>query len=249
LLAATRAAGFQAATPIVDGLCLPRDPFDPTAPSQSARIPLLAGSNETEATFFAGTPVANTPLDPIDADELQRLVLANLHVGESQAQHLIDVFRRSYRVTDNTYLYQLLATQWIIADGVTVEAERKADQDGAPVYLYSFDRHSPVQEGKLRATHTLEIGYVFDNLSATPIIGPVTDAEQALADKMSATWVAFARTGNPNHADIPHWSRYDRRTRSVMVIDRQFRLTADPHREARAAVAALKRPDTAGRGG
>jgi para-nitrobenzyl esterase len=245
LLAAAGAAGFQAVTPVVDGLSLPHDPFDPAAPLQSAHIPLLAGSNQTEATFFAGTPVANTPLDPIDAAELQRLVLANLHVDQAQAQRLIEVFRRDYGVTDPTYLYQLLATQWLFADGVTTEAERKADQHAAPVYLYSFDRQSPVQQGKLRATHTLEIGYVFDNLGANPITGPITAAGQALADTLSATWVAFARTGNPNHAGIPHWSPYDRRTRKVMSIDQQLRLLDDPHREARQAVADLKRPDSA----
>jgi para-nitrobenzyl esterase len=240
LVAAAGAAGFQSVTPIVDGVCLPHDPFDPKAPAQSADIPLLAGSNETEATFFAGTPVANTPLDPIDADELQRLVAANLHLDQADAQHLIGVFRRDYQVRDNAYLYQLLATQWIFADGVTTLAERKADQEAAPVYVYSFERHSPVQHGKLRATHTLEIGYVFDNIRGSPIIGPATASEQTLADRLSATWVAFARTGDPNHAGIPYWGPYDRRTRGVMSINREFRFIHDPHRNAREAIAELK---------
>jgi len=34
---------------------------------------------------------------------------------------------------------------------------------------------------------------------------------------MSAAWAAFARTGNPNHADLPTWPAFDA---SIAVIDR-----------------------------
>jgi len=38
---------------------------------------------------------------------------------------------------------------------------------------------------------------------------------------MSATWIAFARTWNPNNASIPRWPTYDLATRRV---DWRFRL-------------------------
>ncbi|MEO6340825.1 MAG: carboxylesterase family protein, partial [Caulobacteraceae bacterium] len=48
-----------ATSPILDGRSVPRHPFDPGAPDVSADVPFLMGSNSTEVTFFA-----DTPLDP-----------------------------------------------------------------------------------------------------------------------------------------------------------------------------------------
>jgi para-nitrobenzyl esterase len=43
--------------PVVDGVALPADPFTPTAPSISANVPILIGSNKDEMTLFtAGEP-------------------------------------------------------------------------------------------------------------------------------------------------------------------------------------------------
>jgi para-nitrobenzyl esterase len=39
---------------------------------------------------------------------------------------------------------------------------------------------------------------------------------------MSSYWVNFARTGNPNGADLPNWAAYDGRTERVMEIGDHF---------------------------
>ena len=50
----TRGGGTPPGTfsPVVDGIVLPTHPFDPVAPSVSAGVPLLVGSNKDEGTFF-----------------------------------------------------------------------------------------------------------------------------------------------------------------------------------------------------
>ena len=51
-------AGFS---PVVDGVSLPQNPFDPVAPEVSADVPVLIGFNRTELTLFAaGDPTAFT---------------------------------------------------------------------------------------------------------------------------------------------------------------------------------------------
>ena len=40
--------------PVVDGRSLPRNPFDPDAPAQSANVPMLIGTNGTESTALLG---------------------------------------------------------------------------------------------------------------------------------------------------------------------------------------------------
>ncbi|MDP8985843.1 MAG: carboxylesterase family protein [Pseudomonadota bacterium] len=221
------------AAPILDGITLAHQPFDPQALSASRDVPFMVGSNETEATFFP-----TTPLDPIDDAKLHELVKGAAHVNDSDADRLIDVFRRVYPGKDNTYLFQLIASQVSLSQAIITEAERKADQGGAPVYVYYFTKHTPVRDGKLRAVHTLEIPYVFDSLAhAAPIIGPVTAEQQALADKVSSAWVSFAKTGNPNNAKIPQWPAFDTKRRAIMVIDDQWHAADDPLRETRLAIA------------
>jgi para-nitrobenzyl esterase len=236
LIATMNELHFQSA-PVVDGRVLPAHPFDPSAPAMSRDVPFMVGTVETEATFFP-----NTPLDPIDAAKFHDLVKNSTQAPDADVDHLISVFRHANPGKDDTYLYQLLLSQTTFQERSIEIAERKADQGGAPVYVYYFTKHTPVHGGKLRAPHTLEIPYAFDSLAKSePIIGPVTAEQQALADKVSSAWVSFARTGNPNNPKIPNWAAFDTKTRNIMIIDDQFKAVSDPLRETRLAIIELRK--------
>jgi para-nitrobenzyl esterase len=45
---------------------------------------------------------------------------------------------------------------------------------------------------------------------------------------MAGAWVAFARTGNPNHAGILHWPAYTADTRQTMIFNKTLRVENDP---------------------
>ncbi len=50
---------------------------------------------------------------------------------------------------------------------------------------------------------------------------------------MAATWVAFARTGNPNNPAIPNWPAYDTKTRATLIFDANTRVENDPRHDFR----------------
>ena len=75
-------------------------------------------------------------------------------------------------------------------------AERKAAKGKAPAYMYSFNWQTPVLDGKLMASHALDVPFVFDTLAATGITGH-SPAALPIAAVESATWAAFARSGMP----------------------------------------------------
>jgi len=53
-------------------------------------------------------------------------------------------------------------------------------------------------------------------------------ASPALADRMQAAWIAFARGGNPNAAGLPSWPAYEPGSRATLIFDAECRVENDP---------------------
>jgi para-nitrobenzyl esterase len=232
LLGATTPAGMPgpaslALAPVVDGHSLPTDPFDPVAPQLSAEVPLLIGTVEDEVAFLP-----NQILDPIDDASLHAHVKQTIrNASDEQVDRLIAAYRAGRPGASNTDLFLVIASDATFRVGVLTEADRKAAQGKGAVYQYYFTWKSPVRDGKLRSFHTVEIPFVFDNVDAAKSMLGSGQDRYALAEKVSAAWVAFARTGNPNTKLAPHWDTFDTTKRAVMVINDEWKLVNDPHGE------------------
>jgi para-nitrobenzyl esterase len=210
--------------PVVDGHSLPTDPFDPTAPAMSASVPLLIGTVETEVTFFPGQQ-----MDPIDDAALQAQVKKLLRsAGDADVDRVIAAYRAGRPTASNTDIALIMGSDAFRA-AILLEADRKSAQAQAPVYQYYFTWRSPVRDGKLRTFHTLEIPFVFDNVDAAQAMTGSGKDRHPLATRMSNAWVAFARTGNPNHPGLPHWTAYDSTRRATMIFNNECRMVDDPH--------------------
>jgi para-nitrobenzyl esterase len=243
LLAATMPAGMPgppglALAPVVDGHSLPTDPFDPVASEVSAGIPLLIGTVESEVAFFP-----NQILDPIDDASLHAHVKQTLrNATDDQVDELIAAYRAGRPSASNTDLFLIIASDATFRVGVTTEANRKATQGKGAVYQYYFTWKSPVRDGKLRAFHTVEIPFVFDNVDAAKSMTGTGEDRYALAEKVSSAWVAFARTGDPNTKLAPRWGTFDTTKRAVMVINDEWKLVDDPHGEEQRLLHSIQAP-------
>jgi para-nitrobenzyl esterase len=88
----------------------------------------------------------------------------------------------------------------------------------------------------MRSPHTVEIPFVFNNIEiAGPLISQTPEA-YALAEKVSAAWVAFARSGNPNVPQLPTWPAYSAERRDTLLFDNEIRVVQDPDTSARRAM-------------
>jgi para-nitrobenzyl esterase len=114
-------------------------------------------------------------------------------------------------------------------------AKRKAVQGGAPAFAYRFDWETPEGGGTCDRRIPSD-PFVFNNIKiAGPLISKMPEAH-ALAGKVSAAWVSFARTGNPNTSGLPKWPAYSAASRDTMLFNNDSRVVPDPDRGPRLAM-------------
>jgi para-nitrobenzyl esterase len=111
--------------------------------------------------------------------------------------------------------------------GAVIEAEERA-KAGAPAWAYQQDLPTTIEGGRLRAMHTSDIALAFDNLAAPGSPTAPSPGAQAVADRMSESFIALARTGDPNNAKVPAWPKYELDRRATMVFDVDTRVVDDP---------------------
>ena len=218
----------QGFSPTMDGQIVMQHPFYPAAAAVAADVPLMLGSTRTELTLQADA--AAFALD----DAGMRARVKDL-VGDHAAA-TIDVYRRLNPQASPSDLYFLIASDHRYNAPVMKIAERRAALRKGPVYLYYWRWETPVDGGRLKAPHTIEIPFAFDNVKiASRLTGGGPEAV-ALADKVSDAWIAFARTGNPNTPKLPKWPAYNATDRATMVFNTVSRVENDPIREQRIAM-------------
>ena len=122
------------------------NPFDPAASPLSADVPLMIGFTRNEANF---TP--NPIIDPIDDARLNELVKGVFpNITQADIDRLVSAVRTVEPGVPNHIAYQLIASQNTGA-AITLEADRKAEQKGAPAYVYYFTHTVAARRGKLGA--------------------------------------------------------------------------------------------------
>jgi para-nitrobenzyl esterase len=232
LLAAGRAVGRRF-SPTLDGVVFDRHPWDPDAPPTAFDVPMIIGTCRTELSNQLGSMDPAT-FDITDDDLAGRL---ERFVGAADVPELTAIVRRSSPgATASEVLFTIATARGYWRDSV-LQTERKAVQaaaGGAPVWSYRVMWRTPVEGGRRISPHNLDLPFVFDNVAlASQIVGPASEETAVMAEAMSESWLAFARTGDPNTAAVPAWRPYDLERRTVMHFDAPPVAVEDPHREER----------------
>jgi para-nitrobenzyl esterase len=219
--------------PVLDGRSIARDPFNPDGPPQSATVPLLIGCNRTEGTSL--TP-ADSPNHSLTWETLPAAI-KTAFPGKNE-KTIIDLYKAKHADIEAPELFFMATSDNSFFRGSVTVADRKSAQGGAPVFFYMLDWETPVMEGKRYVPHALDIGMVFDNVAKSESMSGTSPEAQAIADQMSESWLAFARTGDPNNAKVPTWPAYTAAARSMMVFRTTPGVEVDYRAEERAATAA-----------
>jgi para-nitrobenzyl esterase len=197
--------------PVMDGRVLPRQPYDPDAPAQSASIPLLVGTTLNEFVTASGHP----EFMEMNEENLKARVQT---VFPDKADKVIAAAKEVYPSASPFQLWSVIAVSSVRGSALR-QARLKAAQGGAPAYCYQFAWQTPVLSGRPMAFHCSEIAFVFDNTDRCENMTGGGESARALAAKVSEAWIQFARTGNPNHKGLPHWEPLTAATNATMIFD------------------------------
>ena len=217
--------------PTVDGLILPRHPFDPGAPPISADIPLLTGTDLHEGVSGVDRPDANA----MAVEELNRLVKEEL--GD-RSQAIIDAYRRDYPKANPFDLYATIAASSFRRPAFE-QAAKKAALGSAPAYSYIYSWRTPVLDNRPGSFHACEIAFTFDNAEICDHYSGGTPEAFLLSKQISTAWVNFARTGNPNHEGLPRWPTFTSEQRATMYFDTPCAVRNHPEGEGLKLIAQL----------
>ncbi len=223
ILEAQVALGTSASfTPVVDGKILPHHPFDPSAPPESAEVPIII-SNTLEDAALA--------LTNFDLTEEGLRTMMNQRYG-AKAEEMLAMYRSRYPNKSPFLIQAQIATDSGTRRSGTLQAERKAAAGKAPAYLYLWTFESSGFNGKFGAVHGTDVSATFYNYR-DGVGGNGSAAERALWQQFASAWVSMARNADPNHSKIPHWPGYDAVKRPTMIFDTEVRVENDPRSEIR----------------
>ncbi|HUY49993.1 MAG TPA: carboxylesterase family protein [Streptosporangiaceae bacterium] len=180
--------------PVIDGDLIPGHPMAAIAAGAGADVPLITGTTTEEYRLF----LAPTGMAALITDDLLATLLPVLGISPAVAGR----YRANRPGASPGDLLAALLTDLFFRRPALAIAEARIGGP-APTYVYEFAWQSPADG--LGACHSLELPFVFDNLSAdgtAPVLG--TDPPGRLAAEMHAAWIGFARAGDPG------WRPFDR---------------------------------------
>jgi para-nitrobenzyl esterase len=212
--------------PVADGVYLPQQPF--YSGELSSDVPMIICS-----TFYERSPSSfDSSLENITLDEAKEQAKTMRGFGVSlaeKASNVIDAYAKSFPDKKPIEILSMAISNRV----QTIATANAKVQQPAPVYLAWFGWNPPLFDGRLRAFHTMDIGFWYYNTDVQISHTGGGARPRSLATKMSGALVQFMKTGDPNGSGLPNWSKYTAANGETMILDDACEVKNDPDREAR----------------
>jgi len=176
-------------TPVVDGVTLPDQVGALTAAGKQHPVSYLTGGNSWEASL--GRQIGGGFSPEFAAKLLSQQDKDRLYPGLSGEELADQIFGDLIVLSGSRYT----ANQML--------------KVGAPVYSYYLTYVAAARrDAQPGAAHTDDIAFIMQTLDNESDLDVVTDEDRQISKLLSAYWVQFAKTGNPNRAGLPEWPAY-----------------------------------------
>ena len=215
----------------VDGTVITRDTFQAIVERGADGVPLIAGSNATEGTYYTrGSPDAQD-----HHDWLNRYLATDMLCGRDPDAYF-EALTKAYPDASPGKLHEMIWTDMFRRIAIT--AAQTSATHGAGGWLYRFDLPVNLKGSEhVGAPHAAEMAFTF-NTVCEPTSHAYTfhDTRDSVVQRVGGSWPGVgttrARGGERNgcaQADsLPEWPQYHAAQRPCLCIDAQFSVAQDP---------------------
>ncbi|WP_245315516.1 carboxylesterase/lipase family protein, partial [Bradyrhizobium neotropicale] len=183
--------------PTADGVLATEDIAAGFAAGHESRIPLIIGSNDDETRF--------------DSERDVKDELASSGTG-------IDELRKLYPdVAKPSDLAARFYTDKVYSEPVRLLSRLHA-ASGAPTFRYRFAYVPEARRGNPEEGHGRELQFIF-GVEGLPGAGIFSRRDREVASRLRAYWINFARSGDPNGPDLPHWDAAAKDDRLLLITN------------------------------
>lgn len=190
--------------PVIDGHLLREPPYDAFATGRANDVDLLIGSNAQEGLYFvSGRTITRANLTTLLKADFPPLIVSL--IGPATPANDRDA-HAAYVAFQGDMRFGWDMLTW---------ARLHAGRFRGRTYFYRF-AHTP--PGEAGVGHGAEMAYMFGHAKPN-----WTDTDRKLADTIATYWTNFAKTGNPNAANLPNWPAFTPPSEQTLIIN------AEPH--------------------
>jgi para-nitrobenzyl esterase len=189
---------------IVDGWVIPEQPAKVFAEGRQMRIPVLVGSNATEASVFGHA-------GPKALKEFKQ------YLREDAGEYADEEFRLYPAASDAEVPARYLQFQDDQFAYGAYSMARAMSRIGQPAYLYDLTFAPTGKRAALGAYHGEELLFLADSF---PADWAHTPEDESFGATLRLYWTQFARTGNPHAPRSPNWPVFDDRAPQYLELGR-----------------------------
>ncbi len=205
----------------------------------AAEVDLLVGTNLNETTAMKPKDSISKEIDEEGMHIWIKNIVEYLGQNKDKAEILIKAYRET-RKDEGSLSAQKLLDAFFTDLEFRISAIRTAEVQSIQnpnTFMYLFTWPSPFMGGKLGSCHLTEVPFVLGMLDIPywRIFSGTGEDEKKLSEKIMDSWIAFARTGNPSHSNIPEWPKYNTEKRSTMILGKVIKVVYDPYGKERMA--------------
>ncbi|TFG28213.1 MAG: carboxylesterase/lipase family protein [Promethearchaeota archaeon] len=206
---------------LIDGDTIPMHPLKAFQKGECKHLDFMIGTNLNEFKLFSALDPKSFNVKESDMEKLLIGYLGTLGIDNKRSKIILDTYRKARQGKFSTDPKEIMSA--LITDAIfrisTIRMLEAQSPHQPNTYNYMFTWQTPALKGMLGACHALELPFVFGNLDLPDMDKFVgKNPNRALSEKMMDAWIAFARTGNPNHNKIPDWASYDMEKRTTMFF-------------------------------
>ena len=122
---------------------------------------------------------------------MKRRVTRFFEIGSPETDNIFNVYRGAYPAYSASEILMMISSDFVFKRTAIRIAALQSASARKPVYLYMFERETPVEGGRMHCPHTSEVPFVFGTTAAAEAQAGTGSDIAPLTACMMATWAAF----------------------------------------------------------